>query len=286
MTTKKRSVRICVVEHLGSIVAPVSHGGVGRDHLHLVRVERMEGIQRKAGIFFPVGGKPAVVVPQFENGCKAGVNALTCSLGLGSDNGKRFKVSAVGLLPVVPQTGEGERHCCWVGNSEIEDTLHRLCSFGRFDRTAEKIARGVWFINRFGREGRGYSVAGLRPFIKAISWDKAAPSLEGFAPSRSFQKSRSAGEDGGEVFELLGAVRKEGNEPPSHQCEFPIAGVAIVADDRLMRRRGDVVVPRRQDNVIAMRDVECLSDLLFVRASVVAATHDYSLELVCRICSL
>jgi hypothetical protein len=55
----------------------------------------MEGIQRKAGIFFPVGGKPAVVVPQFENGCKAGVNALTCSLGLGSDNGKRFNVSAV-----------------------------------------------------------------------------------------------------------------------------------------------------------------------------------------------
>jgi hypothetical protein len=61
MTTKKRSVRICVVEHLGSIVAPVSPGGVGRDHLHLVRVEWMEEIQWKARIVFVVGGKPSVV---------------------------------------------------------------------------------------------------------------------------------------------------------------------------------------------------------------------------------
>jgi hypothetical protein len=38
--------------------------------------------------------------------------------------------------------------------------------------------------------------------------------------------------------------------------------------------RGDVAIPLRQDNVIAMRDVECLSDLLLVRASVVAATHE------------
>ena len=48
------------------------------------------------------------------------------SIGLGSDNGKRFKVSAVGLLPVVPQTSEGERHCCWVGKSDIEDAFHRF----------------------------------------------------------------------------------------------------------------------------------------------------------------
>ena len=116
-------------------------------------------------------------------------------------------------------------------------------------------------------------MAGHRPFIKPISRDEAAPSLEGFAPCRSFEKSRSASVDGGKVFELLGAVRKEGNETPSHQCELPIASVAIVADDRLMRRRGDVVVPRRQDNVIAIHDVEYLSDLLFVRASIVAAAH-------------
>ena len=133
------------------------------------------------------------------------------SIGLGSDNGKRFKVSAVGLLPVVPQTSEGERHCCWIGKSDIEDALHRLCSFGRFGGAAEKIARCVWLFNRRGCEGGGYSVAGHRPFIKPISRDEAAPSLEGFAPCRSFEKSRSASVDGGKVFELFGAARKEGN---------------------------------------------------------------------------
>ena len=34
----------------------------------------MEEIQWKARIVFVVGGKPAVVVPRFENQCKAVVN--------------------------------------------------------------------------------------------------------------------------------------------------------------------------------------------------------------------
>ena len=97
-------------------------------------------------------------------------------------------------------------------------------------------------------------MARFRPFIKAVSGNETSPSLERFAPCRSFQKSRRAGVDGGKFFELLGTVGKEGNETPAHQYELPIAGVAIVADDRLMRRRGDVVVPRRQDNV--MQDME------------------------------
>ncbi len=41
-----------------------------------------------------------------------------------------------------------------------------------------------------------------------------------------------------------------------------------------MGRWGDVVIPRRQDEVIDLRDVEGLGDLLFVGASIVATTHN------------
>jgi hypothetical protein len=77
----------------GPLLRQFPTAGLGRDHLHLVRVERMEEIQWKARILFVVGGKPAVVVPRFENQCKAVVNGTDELIGLGSDDGKRFKVS-------------------------------------------------------------------------------------------------------------------------------------------------------------------------------------------------
>jgi hypothetical protein len=69
----------------------------------------------------------------------------------------------------------------------------------------------------------------------------------------------------------LGEVR---DEPPTHDDEFGLAGLLRVADDGLKGRGREVVTPRRDDKGVAMTDVEGLSDLLFVGASVVAAAHD------------
>ena len=88
------------------------------------------------------------------------------------------------------------------------------------------------------------------PFVKAVGGNKAASTLEGFAPRWPFQKRRSASDDGGQVFELFGIVSEERDQAPTHQDKLALSGVAMAADDRLVGCRRNVVVPRGQNKSI------------------------------------
>ena len=66
---------------------------------------------------------------------------------------------------------------------------------------------------------------------------------------------------------------KNGTRPQRSRHQLALAGVAAGADDGLYGGGRDVVVPRRQDEVIDLGGVEGLGDLLLIGLSVIAAAH-------------
>ena len=108
------------------------------------------------------------------------------------------------------------------------------------------------------------------PLLEAGCGDDAAPALKGSAICARGGDGLGAGVDRGDALDVGDLLSEERDQAPTKRDQFALAGVAIIADDRLHGGGSDVVVPRRQREVIDLGDVERLGDLLLVGLSIVA----------------
>jgi hypothetical protein len=124
----------------------------------------------------------------------------------------------------------------------------------------------------------------LLPLGEAGCGDQAAAFLEGLAVRGGLGDGLGASVDGREAFEVGEAFseERERDQSPAQLRQLALAAVAALADDGLHAGGRDVVVPRRQLEVIDLRGVEGLGDLLLVGFAIVAAAdgsiHDSSIN--------
>lgn len=162
------------------------------------------------------------------------------SFSLGGDDAITLQPAAVGLPPCVPQSG-----------------------------------KGVGFFVLHG-EGVGPFRLGVDPLplVEAIYWDEAAPTLEGYAPHRGLHQCFGLGVDRRQTLEIGKAYGVVRDKTPAHQYQLALAGLFVVADDGLEGGGSNVVVGLVEHKVGEIpAHVEMFGDFLFVRSTVVAATH-------------
>jgi hypothetical protein len=114
----------------------------------------------------------------------------------------------------------------------------------------------------------------MLPLIERIGGDEATTPPDGFAKKGLGDNLFSAGIDGGES-ELF-ILGPEGDETPTHESEFALAGGGVQTDDRLNALGGRVEVGSEEGHVLGF-DAEPVGEDFLRGSTSESAAHSESI---------